>query len=113
MRRPQGAAAFLRAVREEIAPIFGAIPWDADLVPWDGVVAERAPVWACHVTWGAWGPAGRPYYHPPYGCWFPLSADALADRPLRHALAARLGWLIWRNYLPAQRRQRRAYAEST
>ena len=95
--RLKGQAAVLREMRDEVAPVFGALPFVVEIEPY----ALRVP-WIAHaillcIRW------------PEGGAALPMTVATLADRSLRRYLVREFARQVWVRYLPQWRRWYRRY----
>jgi hypothetical protein len=110
MRPVRGQTAFVRELRDDLAPMFGATPFTVAVYP--EVFSLRADMRRVVIDWRGGQPAGKAYYWPAYRFTHPMLPSMVADPVLRRGLIARIGYMIWQQHLPHQRRMRRRVASA-
>lgn len=95
MRSVRGQAAFVRELRDDLAPMFGPVPFTVVVWPAPGI--GRGDMRVVAVQWSHWRYS------------LPVLCPALADPRMRRWMIGQIGLELWRQHLPRQRRmQRRA-----
>lgn len=95
MRPVRGQTALLRALRDDLAPMFGTVPFTVAV--WPDPRIGRGDMRLVTVQWPHWR------------YWLPVLCSMMADVRMRRWVIGRIGLELWRQHLPRQRRmQRRA-----
>lgn len=110
MRPVRGQTAFVRELRDDLAPMFGATPFTVAVYP--EVFSGRRDIRRVVIDWRGGQPAGKAYYWPAYRFTQPMLPSMFADPAQRRSLIDRIGYMIWRWHLPHQRRMRRRGASA-